>query len=40
MDLEGLTSWQPGRAHGYEELTAAIAFEDEFAVRPAGAHEK
>jgi ABC-type phosphate/phosphonate transport system substrate-binding protein len=28
MDLEGLTSWQPGRREGYEELTAAIAFED------------
>jgi len=40
MDLEGLKSWQPGRAHGYEELAAAIAFEDEFAARPAGAREK
>ena len=28
MDLEGLTSWQPGRTDGYEELAAAIAFED------------
>jgi hypothetical protein len=40
MDLEGLRSWQPGRAHGYEELAAAIAFEDEFAAQPAGAREK
>ena len=40
MDLEGLRSWQPGRAHGYEELAAAIAFEDEFAGQPAGAREK
>ena len=29
MDLEGLTSWQPGRTEGYEELAAAIAFEDQ-----------
>ena len=35
----GLRSWQPGRAHGYEELAAAIAFEDKFAARPAGARE-
>jgi len=26
--------------HGYEELVAAIAFEDEFAGQPAGAREK
>jgi len=31
MDLEGLTSWQPGRTDGYEELAAAIRFEDAFA---------
>ena len=30
----------PGRVHGYEELAAAIAFEDEFAGQPAGAREK
>src|SRR5712664_2487370 len=29
MDLEGLASWQSGRSDGYEELAAAIAFEDE-----------
>ncbi len=31
MDLEGLTSWQPGRTAGYEELAAAIRFEDRLA---------
>jgi len=40
MDLEGLRSWQPGRAHGYEELAAAIAFEDQLAAGPAAACEK
>ena len=34
MDLEGLTSWQPGRTDGYDELAAAIAFEDQRAGRP------
>jgi len=29
MDLEGLTSWRPGRLDGYDELAAAIAFEDQ-----------
>jgi len=29
MDLEGLTSWQPGRTGGYEELATAVAFEDQ-----------
>jgi ABC-type phosphate/phosphonate transport system substrate-binding protein len=33
MDLEGLTSWQPGRARGYEDLAAAIAFEDRLAAQ-------
>ena len=28
MDLEGLTSWQPGRSAGYEDLTAALGYED------------
>jgi len=28
MDLEGLTSWQPGRTAGYEELAEAIRYED------------
>jgi hypothetical protein len=31
MDLEGLTSWQPGRTDGYEELAKAIGFEDQLA---------
>ncbi len=31
MDLEGLTSWQPGRTDGYEELATAIRFEDALA---------
>jgi ABC-type phosphate/phosphonate transport system substrate-binding protein len=34
MDLEGLTSWQPGRTDGYEELAEAIRFEDQLAGRP------
>jgi len=29
MDLEGLTSWQPGRTEGYEELAEAVRFEDQ-----------
>jgi ABC-type phosphate/phosphonate transport system substrate-binding protein len=33
MDLEGLTSWQPGRPDGYEELAKAIGFEDQLAGR-------
>ena len=37
MDLEGLTSWQPGRTDGYDELAAAIAFEDQRAGRPRSA---
>jgi ABC-type phosphate/phosphonate transport system substrate-binding protein len=31
MDKEGLTSWQPGTALGYEDLTAALAYEDRIA---------
>ena len=40
MDLEGLTSWQPGRTAGYEELVAAMAFEDQLAGRPERAREE
>ncbi len=36
MDLEGLSSWQPGRKEGYAELAAAIAFEDGLANRARG----
>lgn len=31
MDLEGLTSWEPGRTEGYEDLVEALGFEDQLA---------
>src|SRR5262245_10431298 len=34
MDLEGLTSWQPGRVDGYAELRDALRYEDRHAAPP------